>query len=69
MDAMATLEGTTERARATPAAYASCLSVVNSARDMATVAVKVTAVSQSEHAAHAPQSGPVYLSSGLRVQD
>jgi hypothetical protein len=42
MDAMATLEGKTDRACATPATYASCLSAVNSARDMATVAVKVT---------------------------
>jgi len=57
-DAMATEEGAIKRACATPATYASRFAVVNSARVMASVAVKVTGV-QSEHASQGPPSAPV----------
>jgi len=63
IDAMATLAGATERACATPATYASCLSAMNSARDMLTVAVNVTTASQSRHTTQGPPSGPVYPAS------
>ena len=53
--AMATLAGATDTACATPCTYADAL---KSARGMASVAVKVTADAQSEHASHAPPSGP-----------
>ena len=39
--------------------YASRFAVLNSARVMASVAVKVTADVQFEHATHAPPSGPL----------
>ena len=57
-DVMATLEAVSERACATPAAYASRLAVLNSVRVMARVAVKVTAETQSEHTTQAPPSVP-----------
>ena len=63
IDAMAILESVTERAEATPTKYASCLAVVNSARNMATVAVNAICESQSEHPTHAPPSGPEYPAS------
>ena len=63
IDAMDTLEGVTERAEATPATYAARLAAVNSARDMATVAVNVICESHSEHHTPAPPSGPEYPAS------
>jgi len=57
-DAMATLEDASASACATPATYASRLDAVNSARVVASLAVKVTDAVQEEHASHAPPSAP-----------